>query len=100
MSWRSESSTMEQDEFIRKLAREVLNRDLMSKDLHAAYEHAGVTRAPEKLPPNLKGYQAERLIDWLKHLRDEKSKEPVNTGPEPCIYCAFGCELCEGTEDT
>lgn len=93
--WGVESSTMEQDKFIRDMAHEVLGRNLMSTDLHKAYEHAGIGRAPEKLPPNLKGYQAQRLIDWLRHLKAEKGKEPLDTGPEPCIYCAFGCELCE-----
>lgn len=93
--WGVESSTMEQDKFIRDLANEVLGRDLMSTDLHAAYAHAGIGRAPEKLPPNLKGYQAQRLIDWLRDTKAEQNKKPQDTGPDPCIYCAYGCELCE-----
>lgn len=86
---------MEQDKELRLLAQTVLGRQLMSKDLHAAYEHAGIGRAPEMLPPNLKKYQAERLEKWLKYVQSERTKKPVQAGPDPCIYCAFGCDLCE-----
>jgi hypothetical protein len=79
-----------------KLAPAVLGRDLMSVDLHAAYTHAGVSRAPKYLPANMTGGQADRIIKWLEHVQSERSKKPKDTGPDPCIYCAFGCELCEG----
>lgn len=95
MSWQSEPCTLEQVDFLTALSRRVLGRWPMTSDFHKAYEHAGVTRIPDKMPPNMTGLQADRLIKWLEHVESEAKVKTKDTGPDPCIYCAFGCELCE-----
>lgn len=88
-------SSLRQNDLLSDLTQKVLGRRLTSDDLREAYEHAGLFCVPEPLPDRLNGLQASRLIQWLLHLKTTgRMLAPVH-GVDPCIYCAFGCDLCE-----